>query len=94
MSIPSEAASPRVVDAAIEAYVHWREECADVREAYRRWSGAGRGDRMLASGAYIAALDREEIAARVYAEAIRQLGAECVDAPRVEPRRVVGGYPS
>jgi hypothetical protein len=83
-----------VVDAAIDAYVWWREECAGARDAYDRWSSAVTADRMLASCAYIAALDREETAASVYADAMRRLGKEFVDGPLAEPRRVWGGCPS
>jgi hypothetical protein len=56
-----------LVDAAVGSYVEWREESAAVRLAYRRWSGAPRGERHLALAAYIAALDREERAADVHA---------------------------
>jgi len=93
MRIPVElfvSPLPAVVDAAIDAYVSWREECADASEAYHRWSSAAKADRMLASCAYFAALDREEIAASVYAGAMRRLGDECVGGPRAAPRRVRG----
>ena len=89
MSLPIAAVSPlpEVVDAAIEAYVRWREECTEVREAYRRWSSAAKADRTLASCAYIAALDREQAAASFYADAMRRLCDECVDplAPEFSP---------
>jgi hypothetical protein len=54
------------VDAYIESYVEWREECEDLRGAYHRWAVCGRLDRDLAFRAYRAALDREEKAALVY----------------------------
>jgi len=85
------SARPEVVDAALDAYVCWREECADAREAYGRWSSAEKGDRMLASYAYIAALDREQIAASVYGDAMRRLSGECVETWRAEPRRLWRG---
>ena len=91
IAVDPVCAPPHVVDAAIDAYVFWREECADVRKAYHRWSSAAKGDRMLACCAYIAALDREEIAASVYAAAMRRLGDECVEVWRAEARRVWGG---
>jgi len=80
MNVRTEYGSPHpaVVDAAIEAYVCWREACTAARDAYRRWSSADTADRSLASAAYLAALDREEIAADAYAQAIGQLGDECV----------------
>jgi hypothetical protein len=83
-----------VVDAAVEAYVHWREECADAGHAYLRWESAVKGDRVLAFAAYTAALDREETAASFYAAAMRRLGDECFDAWRAEPRRIWGGCSS
>jgi hypothetical protein len=86
VSLPADA-----VDYAVDAYVRWREECAGTREAYRRWSSAATVDRMLGFCAYVAALDREEAAATVYADAMRRLGNECIDAWRAEPRRVWGG---
>jgi hypothetical protein len=93
MSIGVEHVSVQAdaVDYAVDAYVRWREECAGAREAYRRWSSAPTADRMLACCAYIAALDREETAARVYAYAMRRLSDVCWDTWRAEPRRVWGG---
>jgi hypothetical protein len=58
----------RSIDALLELYVCWREECYAVRYAYQRWSEADRGQRRLAYAGYIAALDREEHAARAYAD--------------------------
>jgi hypothetical protein len=56
----------RLTDAYIESYVDWREGCADVDAAYRRWALSEPRDRDLAFLAYRAALDREEKAALVY----------------------------
>jgi hypothetical protein len=56
----------RLTDSYIESYVEWREECADVHTAYRRWARSEPRDRDLAFLAYRAALDREEKAALVY----------------------------
>ena len=83
-----------IVDDALEAYVSWREECADAREAYRGWSGAGRADRVLAYCAYAAALDREEAAAHVYARAMKQLDDECAAAGLMEHHRPAEGCSS
>ena len=96
MSIGVEPVSPQadVVDDAVDAYVRWREECAGAREAYRRWSSAEKADRRLACCAYTAALDREEIAACVYADAMSRLTDACFDTWRAEPRRVWRGYSS
>ena len=66
------------VDALIESYVEWREECEAVKTAYDRWTGAERCDRALAYATYQAALEREEKAAAVYqSAATRLLGAGC-----------------
>ena len=96
MSIRVEPLSPlhEVVDEALDAYVGWREECDGAREAYRRWSSAARADRMLAFCAYLAALDREEVAANVYSDAMRRLGDEFANGPLAEPRRAWGGCSS
>jgi hypothetical protein len=70
-----------LVDAYVERYVAWREECRHLRGAYQRRTVSGALDRdpvrahlvqreherdRLAFGAYRAALDREEKAAGVY----------------------------
>jgi hypothetical protein len=65
----------RLADEAIERYVLWREACAAVHSAYEAWQAAGAGDRRLAGAAHAAALDREQAAASLYAEAIEQLAA-------------------
>lgn len=83
-----------IVDAAIDAYVCWREECEFVREAYRGWSIAQSADRVLATTAYLAALDLEEVAASVYAAAMKRLGDECASGRLAEPRRVWAGASS
>jgi hypothetical protein len=64
----------QAVDAAIDAYVRWREERSAVREAYRRWTGAAAASRPVAFDAYLAALAREERAARVYAGFVGRAG--------------------
>jgi hypothetical protein len=47
----------------IERYVHWREACSVVRDAYDEWAGASAVNRPLSYAAYHAALDQEEAAA-------------------------------
>jgi hypothetical protein len=47
----------------IERYVHWREACSVVRDAYGDWAGASAVNRPLLFAAYRAALDQEEAAA-------------------------------
>jgi hypothetical protein len=62
------------VDLAVDAYVAWREACVAVRAAYVSWRRAPSADATRAFHAYQAALDREELAAKVYAELIRRVG--------------------
>jgi hypothetical protein len=61
-----------LVDAMIDHYVSWREECAAVALAYENWSSAARRDAALAYSAYLAALDREEHAAASYRRCAEQ----------------------
>jgi hypothetical protein len=56
-----------LVDAAVDAYVDWREECVSVQAAYDRWTHAPNPDARSAFVAYCAALDREERASETYA---------------------------
>jgi len=55
-----------IIDAMMDRYVSWREECAAVEKAYRDWLSARREDRATAFATYSAALDREEHAAAAY----------------------------
>lgn len=66
----------RLVDTFVESYVEWREECNDLRRAYRLWATSGWSDRDLAFGAYRAALDREEKAASVHELVSQRLGRQ------------------
>jgi hypothetical protein len=59
------------VDVLLEDYVSWREECAAVWLAYRRWVDADHARRLGAYTEYAAALNREELAAGVYARQLR-----------------------
>jgi len=52
-----------LVDETLDAYVDWREECAGVRDAYRRWSTAPLSHVTDAFREYRTALDNEEHAA-------------------------------
>jgi hypothetical protein len=66
-----------LVDRLLEPYVSWREECLTVHLAYKQWTDSDRDERKLAYAGYLAALDREEQAARVYArevEWVRRIG--------------------
>jgi hypothetical protein len=53
-----------------DLYLDWREEPAAVADAYARWAGAPAGEEGRGFAAYAAALDREEAAARGYADAL------------------------
>jgi hypothetical protein len=57
----------QLVDRALDAYIDWREECAEVWSAYERWVRAPEIDDAGAFAAYRAALDREECASHAYA---------------------------
>ena len=68
-------ASDQLVDAMLDVYVHWREECLAVASAYESWAGAEwrSSAKALAFDAYVAALERESLAAasyRRFAEAV------------------------
>ena len=65
-----EQIKERVVGAAMAAYVDWRAECMWVGDAYERWVIAPAADAGLAFAAYVAALDREEQAEKLYANLI------------------------
>lgn len=58
----------RLLDAATDAYVDWREECTEVWGAYERWTHAPKADAAGTFAAYRAALDREESASHAYAD--------------------------
>jgi hypothetical protein len=64
----------RLVTAAMDAYLDWRDECAGVSDAYRLWADADEADVASAWWAYEAALDREERASSVYDEAVQRIG--------------------
>lgn len=61
----------RTVDDAIDAYADWRDECRAVRDAYARWVSAPSADAGALFELYSAALEREELAAEVYAVRVR-----------------------
>jgi hypothetical protein len=77
MASISLAATSRLrplVDAAMDAYLDWREECFAVSDAYGWWTAADPADAALAFRGYVAALDREERASEVYADLILRVG--------------------
>ena len=72
-----EAIRELVVDVLLTDYVSWREECAAVSMAYRRWTDAGPARRSGAYEEYLAALDREELAADAYERQLRVVRRVC-----------------
>lgn len=62
--------APALADGLLEHYVAWRRESLDVQRAYQRWSDCRWAERGLHHAGYLAALDREEKAACVYADQI------------------------
>ena len=58
--------SSHELDDAVRAYVHWRNECHAVQDAYVRWETAEGDEAELAYAGYLAALELEERAADVY----------------------------
>ena len=58
-----------LLDAELESYVNWRAESRSVTDSYRRWRHATGYQRRVAFSRYVAALDREEVAAGDYRRA-------------------------
>ena len=56
-----------LTDEFLESWIRWREACEDVDSAYRSWVTCEPQMSELAFAVYLAALDREEHAARVHA---------------------------
>jgi hypothetical protein len=63
----------RLVDALIGHYVSWRQERAAVASSYEDWNHAESGDDAVAFNAYVAALEREELAAASYRRLIAEI---------------------
>jgi hypothetical protein len=70
---PSLHVAPLAADAFVDGYLCWRDESAAVESAYEQWRGVKRRDRTVAFAAYLAALDREEHAARVFRDCAEQI---------------------
>jgi hypothetical protein len=50
----------------MESYMNWRAQTRSVAESYRAWRRAETKERKVAFARYVAALDREELAAGDY----------------------------
>ncbi|HWX96513.1 MAG TPA: hypothetical protein VNZ01_06640 [Solirubrobacteraceae bacterium] len=74
ITIKNRAGWRQTVDAAVDAYLDWRDDCLLVAAAYSAWADASRIDRALRFDVYQRALDREECTANAYAELIRSVG--------------------
>lgn len=72
---PEVAPRESPVDAFLESYVDWREQCEVLDSAYRAWLQATGSERDMAFAMYRAALDREETTARDYELAAARLEA-------------------
>jgi hypothetical protein len=75
----------RLVDGLIDACVSWREACLQVKDAYGFWATERGQGATSAFGRYMAALDREEPAAEVYAGVVRRVGV--LSSSRQDPAR-------
>ena len=76
--MPQPDPNPDLVDDMIERYITWRERRGGVQEAYAAWHAAAAHDRNRAFHTYVAALDREQLAAEEYQLAVERSAA----APR------------
>jgi len=73
----SKAQADQTIDDLVDAYVSWREESLVVRETYDRYLRRHGREAAESFCGYLAALEREEHAAGVYARTIER-AADCV----------------
>jgi hypothetical protein len=64
----------RLLNATLDAYAGWRDQCSAVDVAYCHWADARGNDAAVWYNAYSAALDCEERASEYYARLARRLG--------------------
>ena len=78
----SSAATPsaELIDAVMDAYITWREDSAAVDASYRTWRHAPVHERALSYDNYVAALDREELAANEYMRLVEQAEASAISS--------------
>ncbi|HWG09279.1 MAG TPA: hypothetical protein VN672_09755 [Solirubrobacteraceae bacterium] len=74
--------------AEVQAYIAWLEEREAVRDAYERWTSGSSWGAALAFGAYRDALDREELASRVYETIAREVATDASVAAPVARLRI------
>jgi hypothetical protein len=63
------------LDTLMDSYMNWRDHSRAVDESFRRWTDSTCGDRRMAYGQYLTALDREERAAHGYKRTLEQTQA-------------------
>lgn len=73
---------PWLLDRFMQSYLLWRGRCAEVAIAYESWTRAAVSDRSSAFAAYVAALDREDRAARVHQDYAKRVGSAVPAAVR------------
>jgi hypothetical protein len=71
----SAATRTQLIDAVMEGYVTWREECAAVAVTYQAWTRSSEEERAKAYDSYVAALEHEEHAAARYQRLIERAAA-------------------
>jgi hypothetical protein len=71
----TSASRQAIADEFLESYVSWRETCEAVSSSYQWWGTCAARQRDLAFESYLAALDREEIAAQVHADRAERVRA-------------------
>jgi hypothetical protein len=84
ITIKNRAERGQTVDAAVDAYLDWRDDCVLLEAAYCAWTDADRADRALTFDIYQRALDREECTANAYAELIRSVGHPVEPGPALQ----------
>jgi hypothetical protein len=62
-------------DELLDSYLAWRGASTGVQAAYDRWEGSLRSERDVAFGGYLAALQLEHHAARVYQRRLEHVRA-------------------
>ena len=67
---PLHVSLRRLRDEIVDLYLSWREEAAAVADAYALWADATADDNAARFAAFTAAIDREEAAARSYADVL------------------------
>lgn len=65
---------PARLDTLMDTYLRWCDESHAVAECYRHWHFAAGLERRITFDQYVAALDREEEAARVYRQVAERAG--------------------